>query len=220
MSQREGRKHRVFVIDDHPIVRHGLCQCINREDDLVVCGDAADGESAITGMATAKADVVLVDISLPSMNGIELIKAFKLQYGIPILVVSMHDEQIYAERALRAGALGYVPKQEAPEVIVQAIRRVLQGKIWVSDHMSSTMLHTFVDGKSAPDASPVQRLTDRELQVFELIGRGLGTREISDALNISRKTVESHREHIKEKMNLKNGLELVQTATRHTDQLR
>jgi len=206
-------KARVLVVDDHPIVRQGLVQLINQEADLVVCGDAENAHKAIEAIKLLKPDVAVVDISLKSINGLELIKNIKVDHPkLPILVLSMHDEGLYAERALRAGAKGYIMKQEATENMLMAIRRVLKGEIYVSEKMGAKMLHQLVDGRQDAGSSPLDRLSDRELEVFQLIGQGLGTRQIAEQLHLSVKTIESYREHIKEKMKLKNATELVQHA--------
>jgi DNA-binding NarL/FixJ family response regulator len=162
----------------------------------------------------SKPDIAIVDITLKDRSGIDLIKDAKMQFPkMPIIVLSMHDEKIYAERSLRAGAKGYIMKQEAPEIIIKAIRHVLNGNIYVSDQIATRIFSMILEGKPAPDSSPVDLLTDRELEVFELIGQGFGTRQVAQKLNISIKTVENHRIHIKEKLNIENAIELVQKAT-------
>ena len=207
------KKARVLVVDDHPIVRQGLVQLINQEEDLVVCGDAENAHQAIEAIKLLKPDVAVIDISLKSINGLEFIKNIKVDNAkLPILVLSMHDEGLYAERALRAGAKGYIMKQEATENMLLAIRRVLTGEIYVSEKMGAKMLHQLVAGRPEAGSSPLDRLSDRELEVFQLIGQGLGTRQIAEELHLSVKTIESYREHIKEKMKLKNATELVQHA--------
>ena len=207
------KKARVLVVDDHPIVRQGLVQLINQEEDLVVCGDAENAHKALEVIKLVNPDVAVIDISLKSINGLELIKNIKVDYPkLPILVLSMHDESLYAERALRAGAKGYIMKQEATENMLMALRRVLKGEIYVSEKMGAKMLHQLVAGRPDTGTSPLDRLSDRELEVFQLIGQGLGTRQIAEELHLSVKTIESYREHIKEKMKLKNATELVQHA--------
>lgn len=207
------KQFRVLVVDDHPIVRRGFAQLINHEPDICVCGEAEDLPQALSALESEQPDLVIVDIVLKNANGLELLKRLPvLAPETRALVVSMHDEQIYAERALRAGARGYVMKQEADEVIVTAIRRVLQGGIYVSDQINERILMSFAQNQAPTETSPVEHLTDRELEVFELIGQGVSTRQIGDRLNISVKTVETYRARIKEKLHLETGAELVQTS--------
>ena len=206
-------KSRVLVVDDHPIIRRGLADLINHEEDLDVCGEATDAHEALDMVATLKPDIALVDISLKELNGIELIKHLKARNSkLPMLVLSMHDETLYAERALRAGARGYVMKQEPPEIVIGAIRKVLNGEIFVSEKMSSRLISRMADGNGDPSGSPLERLSDRELEVFQLIGQGLRTRQIAERLCLSIKTIESYREHIKHKLDLQNSTELFQHA--------
>lgn len=206
-------KHRVLLIDDHPILRRGLAQLINQEADLMVCGEADEAPKAFDAVATMKPDVALVDISLKGGNGLELIKNIKARFPeLPLLVLSMHDESLYAERALRAGSLGYVMKEVAIENVITAIRRVLAGEIFLSDKMKARLLNQYVSGRGRKSGSPIETLTDRELEVFRLIGEGRGTRQIAGDLHLSVRTVEAYREYIKDKLNLKNGTELVQHA--------
>lgn len=208
-------KARVYIVDDHPVVRNGITMLINKEPDLEVCGEAEDAQTAISNIAAQKPDIAIVDISLKGMSGLELIKHVRARdESLPLLVLSMHDESLYAERVLRAGAMGYIMKQEAPERIVAAIRRVLAGDIYLSPAMSSRILQRFVGARAEADESPLKQLSDRELEVFEYIGRGHGTRQIAEALHLSVKTIESHRENIKNKLNLRTGMELVQHAIR------
>jgi DNA-binding NarL/FixJ family response regulator len=206
-------KIRVLLIDDHPILRRGLAQLINQEADLTVCGEAEDAPKAFELVGTLRPDVAVVDISLKSGNGIELIKNVKARYPeLPMLVLSMHDESLYAERALRAGGLGYIMKEEAIEQVLVAIRRVLTGEIFLSDKMKSKMLQQLANGRTKTIVSPIEHLTDRELEVFRLIGEGHSTRQIAGELHLSVRTVEAYREYIKAKLNLKNSTELVQHA--------
>ena len=201
---------RVLIVDDHPIVRQGLAQLINQETDLMVCGESESAHHAIDAIGTLKPDIVIVDISLGGTSGIELVKNIKVRYPkLLILVHSMHDETLYAERLLRAGASGYIMKQEATERVLTAIRKVLGGEIYLSEKMSAKMMQQLVGGKTASTGSPIERLSDRELEVFGLIGQGHGTRQIAEKMHLSVKTIESHRAHIKEKLNLKNANELV-----------
>jgi DNA-binding NarL/FixJ family response regulator len=209
------RKYRVLVIDDHPIVRQGLALLINREPDLQVCGEAEEAQSAAQAIATLRPDIALVDISLGGPDGLELLKQLRARDAtLPVLILSMHDEAIYAERALRAGANGYIMKQEATEAVLTAIRRILAGEIYVSDLVASRMLRQLARGASTSVVkdSPVAGLSDRELEVFRLIGEGHGTRQIAGALHLSIKTVESYQAHIKEKLSLRNARELQQHA--------
>jgi DNA-binding NarL/FixJ family response regulator len=204
---------RIFIVDDHPVVRQGLALLINREEDLAVCGDAEEANSALQRIESLKPHLVVVDISLNGPDGLDLLKNIRMRDpALPVLILSMLDELLYAERALRAGASGYIMKQEATEQVLVAIRRILGGEIYVSDRMANKMLHRFVGGAPALARSPIAELTDRELEVFRLIGEGHGTRQIADELHISVKTVESYQAHIKEKLSLKNGRELVQRA--------
>jgi DNA-binding NarL/FixJ family response regulator len=206
-------KSRILLVDDHPIVRQGLSELINNEKDLVMSGTAEDLNKALEAIETLKPDLVIVDISLKGSNGIELLKNIKVRYPkMLVLMLSMHDESLYAVRALRAGASGYIMKQEATEKVLTAIRRVLNGEIYLSEKMEKKMMQQLVGGRAARSGSPIEDLSDRELEVFNLIGQGHGTRQIAEELHLSIKTIESHRAHIKEKLNLKNATELVQYA--------
>ncbi len=206
-------KHRILIVDDHPIFRHGLMQLLSQEDDLEVCGEAEDYHGAIKAAATLKPDMIVVDITLKDMSGIDLIKEIhKTDKGIPMLVISMHDESLYAERAFRAGARGYIMKQEASESVVQAIRQVLKGGLYASSKVTENILTRFIEGPKEPSASPLQALTDREIEVFQLIGEGLSISEIGRRLHLSVKTIGTYRERIKEKLNLKNATELLRHA--------
>jgi DNA-binding NarL/FixJ family response regulator len=206
---------RVFLIDDHPIVRHGFAQLLSAEPGLDVCGQAEDGVTALEAIGPAAPGVIIVDVSLGASSGIDLIRDLKQRVPrAAVLVVSMHDERLYAERALRAGASGYVMKHETTEVIVRAIRTVASGGIFVSDQISVSLLRLWVANGAPREGSPLDALSDRELHVLELIGRGLGTRAIANLLHISVKTVESYRARLKEKMNLRSGIELMRFAIR------
>jgi DNA-binding NarL/FixJ family response regulator len=196
------------VVDDHPIVRRGLRDLICREPDLEVCGEAGDAIEAARLVQAADPDLVLVDLSLPAGHGIELIRQLRLSGSrAKMLVVSMHDESLFAERVLRAGAMGYVNKQEADAVLLGAIREVLAGRIYLSHTLSGRVLHNILYGPSV-DEDPIQALSNRELQVFEMIGQGLAAKNIAVKLQLSRKTVEAHREKIKAKLNLGSSTEL------------
>ena len=204
---------KIFIVDDHPIIRQGLGQLIENEKDLNVCGQAEDAYGALKAIGKLKPDLVIVDISLKHSNGLELIKNLKQDNpSTGVLVLSMHNESLYAERGLRAGANGYIMKEEAPEKIISAIRRILGGKIYVSENVATRMLSKLVNGKAEALSAPIESLTDRELEVFGLIGQGRGTRQIAKELHLSMKTIESYRAHIKDKLNLANATELVQYA--------
>lgn len=210
-------KRKIFLVDDHPIVRQGLAQLINNEADLAVVGQGEDAYQSLRAIREAKPDLVLVDISLKDSDGIELLKELKSQSpGLPALVVSMHDESLYAERALRAGANGYVMKQEPPQTLLAAIRAVLGGQVYVSGKMGATLLQRMVGGKKRNGGLPMDRLTDRELEIFRMIGSGKSVKEIADKLFLSVKTVEAHREHIKEKLNFRSSAELLRFAIRNS----
>lgn len=205
---------RIIIVDDHPLLRRGISQMINTEKDLLVVGEAEDAHKALDEIARSKCDMAIIDISLGGTSGIELLKNIKVRYPkLLVLVLSMHDETVYAQRALRAGAAGYIMKQEASERVIQAIRKILNGEVYLSERLGSRMLNTLVGGRSGTLAgSPIEELSDRELEVFSLIGQGHGTRPIAEKLHLSVKTIESHRAHIKEKLNLKNATELVHHA--------
>ncbi len=205
-----GETTRIFLVDDHPLMRQGVAQLINAQPDMVVCGEAEDAPSAMKGMEESQPDAAIIDISLRGANGIELIKNLKALYKfLPILVLSMHDEAVYAQRILRAGALGYVMKQDAAEKVVIALRRIMSGEIYVNEKVGSQMLHQALTGRGKADTSPIDRLSDRELEVIQKIGEGRPTRDIAQDLKVSVKTIESHRAHIKEKIGLKSASELV-----------
>jgi len=203
-------------VDDHPIVRERLAELIGQEPDLHVCAEAEDSHQALKAVEAFLPDLAIVDITLKDTYGIELIKQLKERHPkLPILVLSMHDESLYGERALRAGAMGYLTKQEATKKVVTAIRRILEGEIFVSDKMAATILRKVAGGASTEGGSPVDVLSNREMEVFQLLGEGLGVRKIADNLFISVKTVEAHREHIKQKMNFKSSSELLRYAIQH-----
>ena len=201
-----------MVVDDHPIVRQGLALLINREADLVVCGEAEEAMGALHVLSSAHPDVLIVDISLNGPDGLDLLKSIRGTHPtLPVLILSMHDESLYAERALRAGANGYIMKQEATERVLVALRRILNGEIYVSDRIANKLLKHFITGSGAVQSS-IADLSDRELEVFRLIGKGHGTRQIAEELHISIKTVESYQAHIKEKLSLRSARELIQHA--------
>jgi DNA-binding NarL/FixJ family response regulator len=204
---------KIFLVDDHPLVREWLTQLIQRESDLCVCGEAEDTPEALEKIERTKPDIVIADISLKTTHGLELVKDLQVRAPeIPVLVLSMHDESLYAERVLRAGAKGYITKQEATKKILLAIRQVLAGDIFISEKMSSRMVHKMVLGRAAEQKSPIEQLTDRELEVFQLIGCGQGTRKIAAELHLGIKTVESYRARIKEKLKLEDGTQLLRQA--------
>jgi DNA-binding NarL/FixJ family response regulator len=213
MIQASTRKTRVFVVDDHPIVRQGLALLINREHDLHVCGEAEDAQTAIQSVPGAKPDILIVDISLNGPDGLDLLKDVRIRHPqLPVLILSMHDESIYAERALRAGAQGYIMKQEATEKVLIAVRRILSNEIYVSERIANRMLRRYIGNPNSDRPTSIADLTDRELEVFRLIGEGHSTRQIAEQLHISVKTVESYQAHIKEKLSLRSARELVQHA--------
>ena len=215
-------KAKVLLVDDHPIVRQGLGQLINEEPDLTICGEAEDFQQALAALDQVKPDVAIVDISLKDRSGIELIKEIRARKPeLPILVLSMHDESLHAERVLRAGAKGYIMKQEATEQVMNAIRKVLRGEVYLSEKMSSRMVNRLVSGPQNVGGSPIERLSDREFEVFQMIGHGVGPSEIAEKLGLSVKTVETHRERIKEKLNLASGSELIRYAMQYVmDEMR
>jgi DNA-binding NarL/FixJ family response regulator len=209
----ETSKRKVFVVDDHPIVREGLTLLINRETDLAVCGVAEETHSALRTIEILKPDILIVDLSLNGPDGLDLLKIIRAKDpGLPVLILSMHDESIYAERALRAGANGYIMKQEATERVLVALRRILNREIYVSDRIANKMLQQYMGASGATRRSPWDDLSDRELEVLRLIGEGQSTRQIAENLHISVKTVESYQGHLKEKLGLKNSRELFQYA--------
>lgn len=207
-------KAKILIVDDHPIVRQGLAQVINLQADMELCCEASNAEQALIAMRSCDHDLVIVDISLEGVSGLSLITTLTAHYPqIPILVMSMHEESLYAERSLRLGAKGYIMKHQATVNIQSAIRRILDGGLYVSDEMHALILdrmHSNTFDSGAPD--PVSCLTDREFEVLRLIGFGLGTRNIAEKLNRSVKTIEAHRANIKEKLRLKTGIELVRFA--------
>jgi DNA-binding NarL/FixJ family response regulator len=206
---------RLLIVDDHPMMRTGLAQLIDNEKDLKVCAEADTAGQALDIAVSQTLDLILLDISLPDKNGLELIKDIRaLKPGLPILVVSMHDESLYTKRVLRAGGRGYIMKQEGGKKLLQAIRQVLNGQIYVSEKMSAGILETFSGRQAEASVSPVQQLSDREFEVFQLIGQGKSTREIAVHLHLSAKTVEVHRLNIKKKLKLKTATDLVRHAVR------
>jgi DNA-binding NarL/FixJ family response regulator len=207
------RKQRVFLVDDHPLVREGLSMLIGHEDDLEVCGEAGDPREALRAIAKVAPDIAVVDLSLGEYSGMDLIRSLRAQYqDLSVVVLSMHDEKLYAERVIRAGARGYVMKREMSGTILSAIRHVLSGKLYVSSEVAEMFAEKFVDRKLTADASPIEQLSDRELEVFSLLGQGHETRRIAENLHLSVKTVQAYCARIKEKLNLANGTELLREA--------
>lgn len=209
------RKFGILLVDDHPLVRERLGDVINREKELVVCGEAEERHQAIELISRTPPDLAIIDITLKNSDGLELIKDIHARWPkLPMLVVSMHDETLYAERVLRAGARGYITKQEATRNILLAIRRILNGHIYLNERVATQILTRIASSgaASATNPRPTDLLADRELQVFELTGRGLNARQIADRLHIATKTVETYRARIREKLNLKDGTELLQLA--------
>jgi DNA-binding NarL/FixJ family response regulator len=204
---------RIIIVDDHPLMRKGLVMSLSGDPDLDICAQATNAEDAISLVEEHNPDLLIIDISLPGMSGLELVKHLQAVHPeTKTLVVSRHDESLYAERAIRAGARGYIMKLQAGEVMLKAVRRVLNGAIYVSDEMNERLLMGLAAGQDSIKQSPFDLLSDRELEVFELTGRGYGTREISERLHLSVKTVESYRARIKNKLNLDTAAELMQHA--------
>jgi DNA-binding NarL/FixJ family response regulator len=208
-------KKKIFLVDDHPLVREWLTNLIHQQPDLVVCGETENAPAALSAIGAAQPDLAIVDISLKGSSGLELIKNLKeLSPGVPVLVLSMHDESLYAERVLRAGACGYINKSETAQKVVEAIRRVLEGKLYVSEKVAEAMTVRALTGKPATSQSPVELLSDRELEVFEKLGQGIGTRQIAEDFRVSVKTVQVYCARIKEKLNLTSATQLLREAIR------
>jgi DNA-binding NarL/FixJ family response regulator len=209
-SAAQPDKSRVFIVDDHTMFREGLRQLIEYDPGLTVCGDAADAQKAMEGISQSNPDVVMVDITLADSSGLDLVRNIKNKYeDLPVLVVSMHEESLYAERALRSGAMGYVMKNEPAKTVIAAIRSVLRGEMYLSQKMSSSVITRFIHGENEQPMSPLEILSDRELEVFRMLGQGKGTRQIAQDLEVSIPTVQSFRNRIKEKLHLKTAPELV-----------
>ncbi|ACB74835.1 response regulator [Opitutus terrae] len=210
-----GERRRILIVDDHPFMRAGLAQLIEKQPGLTVCGEAGNPAAAMTEIEKGRVDLVLSDITMPGRSGLEFIKDLQaIRPELPILVVSMHDELIYAERVLRAGARGYIMKEAGGEALLAAIRQVLTGEVYVSPKMSARILDSLSGRKPRGSQSPIEKLTDREFEVFQLIGQGKSTRDIAKQLHLSSKTVDVHRGHIKEKLELKDTTSLVRHAVR------
>ena len=213
-NQVKDSRKRILLVDDHAVVRYGIAQLINQQSDLMVCGEEEDAANALSAIGKLKPDLVIADISLKDSSGLDLMRNVKAQYsGLPVLVVSTHDESIYAEIAFRAGALGYLMKGDALDKVVSAIRRVLAGNVYVSDKLAAKMLQHQICGQKEIGQSPVKGLSDREMEVFQLLGQWKKTKEIAHELHLSIKTIEYYREQIKQKLDLKGAVELTQYAT-------
>jgi DNA-binding NarL/FixJ family response regulator len=211
------KKTRVLIVDDHPMTRAGLVHVINHQPELIVCGEAESASQAIDILDSSRPDLLLIDITLPGKSGLELIKDVKAMHPeLLMLVVSMHDESLYADRVLRAGARGYITKHEGGEKLMEAIRHVLRGKIYVSESMSAHILEIFSGGQTRLDRSSIEKLSDREFEVFESMGEGLSSQQIAKKLHLSAKTVDAHRANIKTKLNIKTTAELISYAARWT----
>ena len=217
-TEGDKQKKRVFLVDDHPLVREWLTNLINQQTDLSVCGESENAPQAFQAITLSKPDVAIVDIALKNSSGIDLIK--NLQASCPavaVLVLSMHEEAHYAERALRAGARGYVMKRETTKKVIDAIRRILEGKLYVSEKVAEIFTGRMVGARRPEGCSPVEELSDRELEVFELLGQGKGTRQIGESLGVSVKTVQAYCARIKEKMGLESATELLREAIRRNE---
>lgn len=213
-TAKKQNSKRIVIVDDHPMMREGLARLIEQERDLKVAGEADTAHQALEMIADLKPDLVLADITLPDKSGLELIKDILVMCpGTQVLVISMHDEALFAERVLRAGGRGYIMKQEGGKKLMEAIRQVLAGKVYLSEKMASSILEIFSGGRPESD-SPVRQLTDREFEVFQLIGQGLDMREIAERLHLSIKTAEVHRTNIKQKLQLRSVGQLIRFAVR------
>jgi len=217
-SEKVALKSRIFIVDDHPLVREGLANLINEQDDLIVCGEAEDSAQAITRLATARPDVALIDISLKNESGLELVKSLGVQFPrVALIVLSMHDEALYAERALHAGARGYVMKRETTKSVLASIRHVLKGGIYVSERVVNRMAARSGGSRKAAASSPVERLSDRELEIFRLLGEGRTPSQIACDLNLSLKTIQAYSARAKEKFGVTSLTELLRAALRWED---
>lgn len=213
----ESNKSRILLVDDHPIVREGLGARIDQEPDLVVCALAAEAHEAMDLIPETRPDLVIADLSLGGKPGLELVKDLDSHYpSLPVLVLSLHDETLWAERVLRAGAKGYISKSQATQKVVDAIHHVLDGGIWVSDKINDLLLKKYAKNQMPAPGTPLERLSDRELEIFQMIGQGLTVREIAGRLFLSHKTVEVHRDHIRDKLGLKSSAELLRYAVTYT----
>jgi DNA-binding NarL/FixJ family response regulator len=216
MNEVATQKNRILIVDDHPLFREGLAQMIERNPEWTVCGEAANPDEAMTAIASQEPDLVIIDISLGGSSGLDLIKTVKAQYEeLPVLVISMHDETLFAERAVRAKAMGYVMKHEPAKTVQAAISKVLAGNLYLSEQMSTAMLAKFMLGKEDEPGSATETLSDRELEVFRKLGQGKGTRQIAKELNLTIATINSFRARIKDKLSLKSSSELMLHAMRY-----
>lgn len=214
------KQYKILLVDDHPVVRRGFSEVISRESDMSVSGEAGNAAETFERIAESRPDLVVLDLSLNDVGGLELIKQIQAEYeGIKVLVASMHDDSVYAERALHAGALGYINKTEATDHLIGAIRQVLMGKIYLSQDMTSRILERTRNGQHN-EMSPIESLSDREIEVFQLFGQGLTTKEVADRLGRSVKTVETHRENIKSKLGIESSTQLVHRATLWVNEIR
>lgn len=207
------QKSRILIVDDHPVLRRGLAALIESEPDLTVCGEAADTRTALEAIEECEPDIAIIDVALDASDGLDLLKEMRNRHpGLPALVLSMYPEAVYAERSLRAGARGYISKQQLDDTVLTAVRKILAGGTYMSETLKDRLATKFVNGKTLDSGSTLDVLSDRELQVFRLIGQAKTTREIADSLHLSIKTIESHREHIKHKLGLSTAAELSQRA--------
>jgi DNA-binding NarL/FixJ family response regulator len=215
MKAEKAKKTRILIVDDHPMTRSGLVHLINHQPEMVVDGEAEDAAQALDLLASKRPDLMLIDITLPGKSGLELIKDVKAMHpDLPMLVLSMHDESLYADRVLRAGARGYITKHEGGDKLMGAIRHVLSGRIYVSESMSAHILEIFSGGQTGIDRSSIQKLSDREFEVFEALGEGLSSHEIAKKLHLSAKTVDAHRANIKTKLKINTTAELISFSAR------
>ena len=215
MKAEKGKKTRILIVDDHPMTRAGLVHLINHQPEMVVYGEAEDAAQALDLLASKRPDLMLIDITLPGKSGLELVKDVKAMHpDLPMLVLSMHDESLYADRVLRAGARGYITKHEGGDKLMGAIRHVRSGRIYVSESMSAHILEIFSGGQTGIDRSSIQKLSDREFEVFEALGEGLSSHEIAKKLHLSAKTVDAHRANIKTKLKINTTAELISFSAR------
>ncbi len=219
MAALKRKKAGILIIDDHAVVREGLANLINRQADLTVCGEADDVPTALAAIERLHPDLAIVDITLQGRSGLDLLKSLAKggEAPLPVLILSMHDEAVYAERALKAGAKGYIMKEEAREKLLMAIRKVLSGEVYVSERVTGRILRQVSNAKAETIGTPLDRLADRELEVFRLIGQGRGTRQIAEQLNLSIKTIETYRARIMEKLDLRHATELMRRAVSWVD---
>jgi DNA-binding NarL/FixJ family response regulator len=217
-TDKSDARQRVFIVDDHPLVREGLANLINQQPDLVVCGQAEDAAQALAGIGASRAQLALIDISLKTASGLELVKDLKVHHpDVALIVLSMHDEMLYAERAIRAGARGYVMKRESTKEVLTAIRRVMQGDVYVSERVVNLMARRLGSPRKAAASSPVEQLSDRELEIFRLLGQGRTTSQIAADLHLSLKTVQAYCARAKEKFGVDSLTELLRAAIRWED---